>query len=336
MAIDPVHLLLGPESGQKNEHIEKIRATITKEQREPPEEHRIYPYKLEVVELIGLLNNNSLFSKHKLVFVLQAEELSKKSDVTKIADYISAPSGDSTLILLSDAFHIDPRIEKAATKKRVKIFWELFENQKRSFVHGFFRSEGRTITQEAVDLILELVENDTADLRRECEKILLFFTTSEIGADEVEELIFHSKNESVFSLFDRIAEADLESAIETLHALILAGSADAGQIVGGLTWQIRRLLAFRQMKDQHYADEEIARTLKIRGKRNIKVYQTGCSHFSSAELERAFLRTTEYDSLFRQIRTGIDQKLLELYLYEIIVSRGKRPLVNARAEKIHT
>ena len=333
MAIDPVHLLLGPESGQKSEHIETIRAALTKEQQEPPEEHKIYSYKLDAVELVGLLNNSSLFSKHKIVFIMQADEISKKSGATKIADYIATPSNSSTLILLSDAFHIDPGIEKAATKKRIKIFWELFENQKRNFVQGYFRSEGRTITQEAVDLILEMVENDTADLRRECEKLVLFFDASEIGEDEVEELLFHSKNESVFSLFDKIADADLDSAIETLHALVLGGSTDAGQILSGLTWQIRRLLAFRQLKDQHYADEEIARKLKIRGKRNVKVYQIGCSHFSLVDLERAFLRTTEYDALFRQVRTSIDQKLLELYLYEIIVSRGKRPLVFAGVEK---
>ena len=326
---DPVHLLLGPESGQKNDHIKAIRDSIVTAEREPPEEHRIYSYKLDVVELVGLLNNTSLFAKHKIVFIMQAEEITKKTDAAKIAEYIANPNESSTLILLSDAFHIDSRIEKAATKKRIKIFWELFENQKRNFVHGYFRSEGRTITQDAVDLVLDLVENDTADLRRECEKLVLFFDSKEIGEDEVEELLFHSKNESVFSLFDRIAEADLDSAIETLHALLLGGSTDPGQILGGLTWQIKRLLAFREMKDQHYADEEIARKLKIRGKRNTKVYQIGCSNFSSVDLDRVFLRTTEYDTLFRRVRTGIDRKILELYLYEIIASRGKRPLVHA-------
>ncbi len=323
---EPFFLLLGPESGQKEEYIEGIRRSLRKTHGETPEEHRIYPYKIDVKELVALLLNHSLFSRHRLVIVYEAQAISRKGDIETLIGYLSDPSDSSTLLLVSDEHHLDRRIEKAATKKRIKIFWELFENQKRSWVRSFFTSAGFSISEEAIELVLELVENDTADLRRECEKITVYFDSARaITETEVEELLFHSKNENVFSLFARIAEADLPSAIETLHAIVLAGPVEPGQILGGLIWQIRRLLSFRRLKNAHYSDDEIARQIGIRGKKNLRIYRNGSSNYTEEDLERMFLRATEYDGLFRETRTDIDRKILELFLYEIIVTRGRRP-----------
>jgi DNA polymerase-3 subunit delta len=319
--------MLGPESGQKEEELEGIRTALKSLENESPEEHRIYPYRIDMTELVGVLRNQSLFSRHRLVIVYEAHSISKKADIDILVDYLEDPSESSTLCLVSDEYHLDRRIEKVATKKRVKIYWELFENQKRSWIQTFFRQKGFTISPEAVELVLELVENDTADLRRECEKLVVYFDSGRpIGESEVEELLFHSKNENVFSLFERIAEADLAATLETFHAIALSGSVEPGQILGGLTWQVRRLLSFRRLKRAHYSDDDIARQLGIRGKRNLRTYQTGARNYSEGDLEMMFVRTTEYDALFREMRTEIDRKILELYFYELIVTRGASPL----------
>jgi len=325
-----IHLLLGPETGQKDEYIAQIRESLTKQFGDLLEIDRVYPYNIGSGDLVSLLHNSPLFAEHRLVLVSQAEQYGKKEDVARLASYIERPSEASTLMLLSDEFHLEKPVERAATKKRIRVFWELFENQKMSFVQQFFRGAGFTITSGAVELVLDLVQNDTLELRRECEKLTQFFPKErQITETEVEKVLFHSKNESVFSLFDRIARSDLPAALETLHAIVLASSLEPAQILGGVIWQIRRLLDFRRLKDQNLSDKEIGRKLKIRGKRNLQMYQSGSNNYTSPDLERVFLRTVEYDVFFRQIRTGIDRRLLELYLYEVITTRGKHPLVPA-------
>ena len=323
----PFYLLLGPESGEKETFISKIRENLKRSHGEAPEEHRFYPFKLEMAELTGLLSNESLFSQHRLVLLYNAEAFTKKAEVDPLVSYLGAPSESSTLICISDEYRLDKRIEKVVPKNQSKIFWELFENQKQSWIQNFVRKAGLSIQQDAVELILELVENDTSDLKRECEKLVLYYPEgTTITENEVEHILYHSKNENVFSLFARIAEADFASAVETLHAITLAGPTEPTSILAGLSWQIKKLLGYRRLKDSNYSDEDAGRKLSIRGKRNLRTYQTGARNFTMAELERIFVRTFDYDVRFREMRTGVDKKILELFLYEIVVQKGSSPL----------
>jgi DNA polymerase III subunit delta len=326
-SIEPCYLLLGPENGKRNEFIASIRAEITTLTGEPPEEHKVYAFEADFPGIVGILNNLSLFSTHRLVMIHEAQQIKKKGDVELLVKYLASPNDASTIIFVTDDYRVDRAIESAVGKKRTTTFWELFENQKRSWIQTFIRSAGSSITAEAIELILDLVENDTAELRRECEKLVLYYPRgTKITEDEVERLVYHSKNESVFTLFEHFASGDFSATIETLHAIILSGPLEPASLLGGLSWQIRRLLEFRRLKDAHYSDEDAAKRAKIVGKRNLAIYQRGAKTYSVPDLERIVVRTGEYDVRFREVRTDIDRRLIELFVYETVVRRGAHPL----------
>jgi DNA polymerase-3 subunit delta len=65
---------------------------------------------------------------------------------------------------------VDKRIERLVPKENKVIFWELFESQKQGWVNNFFRARGLSVEPEAVDFLLDMVENNTRELQAICER----------------------------------------------------------------------------------------------------------------------------------------------------------------------
>ena len=321
--IPHVHVLLGPESGRKREFIQKLREQITKSNGEVPDEHRFYPYKTEAAGIVSLLQNSSLFSKHKLVLVAEAQEFKRKADVEPLVSYLESPNSSSTLVFLSDGYSIDKRIEKVIPKSQRQVFWELFDNQKRDWLKSFFQKQDITLESGAGELILDMIDNNTQDLQQECEKLALYFGPgSIINEDSIEKLIYHSKQENVFTLFERIVQRDFEASLETLQAIILSG-ADPVQLLGGLLWQFRKLSGLSRMLERQHGLEESYGQLKIRGKKNQRTFSQGTKSYTHEDLERIISLIARYEALLRSVRQEMQKLLIQLFLFKV-VEPGRR------------
>ncbi len=319
-----VYLLLGPENGEKDEFLDRLKKDILERTGEPPEEHRFYPFKPEYASLVAILRNNALFSKHRMVLLSDTHEVKKKADIDILKSYCDQPAEDATFIMMSDEYRIDKRLSDAVAKDNIKIFWELFENRKHAWIVEYFKKAGFSVEKEAVALLLELVENDTRDLKRECERLILFLEKSEIvSASKVEELIYHSKTESIFTLFEQIARGDLPGALEVLQSLRLAGEGDPGQILGALVWQFRRLLSMRRYIDSRHGYEDALKKTDIKGKKNSQTYTEACGRYSSFNLENILALLASYEDDFRSGLADLKDIGLELFLYDVIEKKGR-------------
>ena len=137
-----------------------------------------------------------------------------------------------------------------------------------------------------MEYILDMVENNTRDMRVECERLALFFgPDTTIQLDSVEQYIYHSKEENVFTLFDKICERELTDAEEVLDKILLSREAEATQLASGLLVQFRRLAGFKRMLADNYESAEAFPKLRIFSKKNQKTYNTGNRKFSAAEIE---------------------------------------------------
>ena len=320
-----MYLLLGPENGEKDEFIRQLRLTIAKQSGEPPEEHRYYPFDADYTEIVAILRNNALFSNHRFVLLNQADEIKKKADIDALISYCSAPVEDATLVLVSDEFtsRINKRLRDAVSSKNTKIFYELFENKKRSLIIDYFSKAGVKIEIEAVNLLLELVENDTRDLKRECERLLLLTSESQtITADHVDELVYHSKEENVFTLFDHMAGGDFPGSLDALQNLRLSGKAEPSQILGGLVYQFRRLLSVKGYVSRRLSYEEALKKANIRGKKNGRTYTDACRRYSTEDIENILALISDYEEEFRSGLTDLQDIGLQLFLYDTVVKKG--------------
>ncbi len=319
-----VYLLLGPENGQKDDFVDQLREKITTGSGDSPEEYRFYPFNADYAAVVAILRNNALFSTHRLVILSDAHEIKRAADIDILTGYCRRPVEDATLVMLSDQYRVEKKLSDTVPKSNIKIFWELFENKKQTWIIEYFKKAGFAVETEAVNLLLELVENDTRDLKRECERLVLFMKGRDtITADEVDELIYHSKEESVFTLFDHLAAGDFQGSLDILQSLTLSGTADPAQILGGLAWQFRRLLSVKWYVNNRHSYEEALKKANIRGKKNGQTYSQACRIYSTEELDGILALIADYEADFRSGLADLQDTALQLLLYDVVIKKGR-------------
>ncbi len=321
-----VHLLLGPEEGEKTRHIQRIAGTIEKETGEAPQTTRYYPFEGDLGKALDGLRTVDLFASHQMALINDAHDL-KKPDVDALRGYLDTPAPDTTIILSSPRTRlrdISARIVKKIPTNCRQTFWELFDNQKTGWLMKFFASHKIRISPEAADLILDMVENNTRDLRAECEKIALYIgPDTDLAVEAIEEYLYHSKQENVFTLFDRVATRDLEACLEVVQKIELSGGTEATSILGGLLWQFRRLLSLHLLVADRRSVPEAFSELNIRGKRIQRTYGAAMQSFTTDDVRDVISLIAEYDGMLRSHRTDLHDLLLSLFLYHG-VARGRQ------------
>jgi DNA polymerase-3 subunit delta len=320
----PLYLLLGPETGKKNAFIADIRTALADIGGDTPEEYHFYAFETSLQEVVSLLRNASLFTSRKLVLYSGAEVVSKKEDLALLAKYAKKPAKDGILIFTSDTFQVDKKLLDCVGAKGTRKFWELFDNEKKSWVIDSFHRRKVRISPDAAELFLELVENNTAELERECASLCLFKgENSEVTAADIETYLYHSRQETVFSLFRTICSLDFAMSLEILGKLLLEGDSGPVQLLTRLLWQFRNLLAYSRLLSSGASSDEAFARLKVTAKRNQRIYSEGAKNFSIAQLENIIVLCADFDE---QLRSGgrpeLHSQLLELFLYSIICRRG--------------
>lgn len=311
-----VYLLLGPERGSKENFITQVREQITGEAGGPPEIHTLFPFDTPINDVISLLKNGALFSPHKLVILHSAETIKKEEETALLREYCKNPSKEATLLILSDGMKIDKKIENAVPPANRKKFWEMFENRKTGWVTSFFRNNEITIRPEAVELLLDMVENNTKDLKTECERLAGFLgENATITEEDIDRYIYHSKDENIFTLFGAVAERDFPHTLDILQKILLSGEATPVGILGGLLWQFKNLLRYHQLLKNNYSSQEAFPLLNIKGKRVQQTYHTGYKNFSHEKLEQIIMLIAKYDMYVRQLPADSHGLLLSVFLY---------------------
>jgi len=317
-----VWLLLGPEHGQKQDFLGELKETLKKTHGETPEVHRFYAFETPFSDVLSLLQNGDLFAAHKLVIVQNADDY-KKADVDLVKGYASKPAPESTLVLTSDETKADA-LGRAVPKDQTKIFWEMFENQKKGWVIGHFRSLGLTLESDAAEFFLEMVDNSTDQIRLEAQKLLAFFGQgATITLDDLEQFLVHTKEENVFTLFERIAAQEFAKALEVLKKILSSKETEGIGLLAGLSWQFKNLLAFQSKLRERMPPEQAFVAVKVFGKKAQANMQVGARNYSLADLQSILVLTAEFDHRLRHYRTEHHSLLLELYLYYVIQKRGK-------------
>ena len=319
---EEIWLLAGPEAGERSAFLKQIRNRLIEERNEEPEVHRFYPFETGMDEIVSLIRNGSLFSSWKLIIIGQADLL-KKPDLDIFKDYLEGPSPDAVIVFITDETNPKNGLGKVVSKEKTKIFWEMFENQKKGWLSGFFRNRKMHIDEDAAELLLGLIENNTADMKNECGKLALYFGEGAvITKNEIEDFFYHGKEENVFTLFNRIAAADLPGSLEILQKLMLGSESSTVQLLGGLMWQIRNLQSIRAEVDAGESFQTACYKQNIRGKKAQAVYSEALKHYSGSNLKDIIVLTADYDIKLRTARQDQREILAQLYLYSIINRKG--------------
>ncbi len=319
--MNPVYVLYGPESGERIKAIAAIRDQLASIHGDGLEEVKYYGGEDSPGKIISALSNGALFASHSLAVVVNAEAITKKSDIKQFADYLARRNPAVTLVFTSEESRLEKSLVNLAEEKARKIFWELFENQKEGWVVSYLRKRDAIITPEALELFLSLVENNTQEMGQELEKILLLAPEGQerftIGEDLVENYIYHSKEETVYSLFAAYARRDFTAALEILQKLRGAKSGEETGILIRMGFQLRQLASLSAIRDQRPVQNSDYVKLKIFGKINQRRYAELLPVLDSAAIRGHLASCGEFEMELRRQKSAMHSHIIQLWLYSL-------------------
>jgi DNA polymerase-3 subunit delta len=306
-----VFCFLGPELGEKLDALEALRSGLSPH----AEETSFYAGETSLQEIVSVIQNGSLFSDERLFIIKSAELIKKKDDVELLVSCIKRPPENTTIVLVSEEIKLDRRIEEAVPKEHKTIFWELFENKKTEWLVSFFRREGRRIDNSGIETILEMVENNTDALRRECRRLILFLDKDKTvtGAD-VERCLSHAREESAFTLFAAIARGNLQRSLEIVRSL--TGARESVQsITGTLAWCFRKLRDYLALCASGSANDFELKKIGLSSSKTRTDYQEAAKRWPRADGALALLG--EYEYLFRSSGSAWEEILMDRLIIKL-------------------
>ena len=325
---DNLYLFTGPEIGLRSDEIEGLKRNLARK-ASGVDYHLFYVNETSVANVVSLLMNGSLFSDAKFVVLNNAELIKKKEDIEVISEWKKTASDESVLVLVSDEIGVDKKLEAVVSKDKKKIFWELFENKKTQWITDFFRRKGYSIEPDAVETILELVENNTAALASECGRFFVCFDKSHtITAEDADSLLSHNREESPFTLFDAISGTGskterLETALEILQKIRLSKDSSGVQLIAGLTYCFRKLSVWQRLQA---SGSVLPADLKSKGFASSKMqeqYRRAARIWNAAECVAILALLASTDLQIRSDGTALEENALQRLIYLIVVKNGK-------------
>jgi DNA polymerase-3 subunit delta len=319
-------IFLGPELGKKQDAVDAIKKNYP-----GAEESVFYGGETPAGTIADTLQNISLFADSRLVIVKNADAIKKKDELDLIASCINDMEKDTTtLILLSDETKIAAALENAVPKANKQIFYEMFEKEKAEWLRSFFKREGVSIDNDCIDIILELVENNTAALKRECTNLIYFLPKGQpIRPEDVEKWLSHNREESVFTLFSRIAAGDLGKSLESL-AVMLAAKESAQSILAGLSWRFRKLYDYLALVERGDANNYVElKKIGLSAPKSKEDYAAAARRYNADAVEACLALSGEYEALLRSPAAALENILMDRYILAVI-NAGKSAAHNLR------
>ena len=308
-------LFLGPEIGEKLSAIDAIRKKLSS--RGTLDETVYYAGEANISAMTAVIRNSSLFSDLRLFIIKCVEEIKKKEDIDLFSSCISSPPEDAFLVLISEETSVARGIENTINPANRRVFWELPDYRKSQWILDFFKKEGFKISSEAVETILELVENNTAALTQECSRLIIFLDRDrEITGEDVEKWLSHTREESAFTLFSRIAAGDLSRCLESSR-MLLAAKEPYQKVLAGLASCWRKLINYILLKDAGVQDEAEYRKIGVSAPGAKRDYAAAASRYDCAAAEACLALTAEADFNLRAALSFPEEILMERYLFKI-------------------
>ena len=333
MASKEFYIFTGPEAGEKNDAIANIREQAKKKNGDIAE-YRYYASDIRVADLVAQLQNASLFEPALFITVRSAETIKTKSDIELIVNWAkSSTESSNTLILISEENGIDKKLETACAGDHKKVFWEMFENRKSQWVESFFRKNGFFVTSDAVEQILEMIENNTDALKSECSRFFYCFEKGHtVTSGDVDKILSHNREENAFTLFDAMSDNSknpsqrFESSVEILEKIKAASkSGYLISLIAGLAYCFRQLRTWHTLHSGAVNPTDVQlKSAGFSGKKKQEQYARASRIWNSGATSSILALLSATDVSIRE-NPAMDETTMSLCIYSIVVKNGLFP-----------
>lgn len=324
-----IYLYTGPEFGERNEAVDAVKTALKKKFGDI-DEHLFYLQETPFGQIMTILQSGTLFSNGVCVVCKGAELLKKKDDLAMISDWLdSNPDESSVLILVSDEVSVDSKLDKLVPAQNKKKFWEMFDNQKVPWLTKFFQKNGYRLNQDAAELILDMIENNTQSLKAECSRFFIIFPKDHtVTVEDVEKILTHNREESAFTLFNQISQSGepvqkrFENGISILQKIRLSKDSSSVMLIAALSSCFRKLVLWHKVTANGLPDSF---TLKVNGFSSVPMqnqYKNAAKIWTIGQATAILAILASTDMEIRSGGSLMEDILLEKMLYEIVIKKG--------------
>tara|TARA_Y100000590_G_scaffold194801_1_gene221253 strand:+ start:132 stop:1112 length:981 start_codon:yes stop_codon:yes gene_type:complete len=236
-----IFLLYGVNEGFKNEIIEKYFINNLKVNVERYEENEI----LNNDDFISGLMNKSLFENEKLIII---SRLSEK--ILKIIELIIEKKiSGVTLILNSKSLDKKSKLRNFFEKDKNLVCIPFYEDDKKTLIslaNSYFRAKKKSISNEAISILIDRCNGDRKNLYNELNKLTLYLgERNKINTEDVVILTNLSENFSVAELVDNCLSKNSTRTIKILNENIFSAD-DSIIIIRSLLSKSKRILSLKK------------------------------------------------------------------------------------------
>jgi DNA polymerase-3 subunit delta len=319
------YIFLGPEIGKKQAAINEIRSKFFGTTAH--EETIFYADDTDASRIVFEMQNQNLFSQSRLFLIKNADLIKKKEDIELLATCIRELEQGTVLILISEERNLAAALDALVPKENRRVFYELFENQKSEWVRDYFLQQGFKIDDDGIDTVLELVENNTEALARECSRLMLFLRDPQqagqmqiINAADVEKWLAHNREESAFTLFSRIAWGDFPKALESMKAILAEKKFREKTIqmmLAGIASCFRKLRSYHSLVQSGRTDAAELKKIGLSFPKIRDEYIMAARRYTADAADACLSVTAEYDLLIRSMGSALEPVLMDAWLMKI-------------------
>jgi DNA polymerase-3 subunit delta len=253
---DRLYVILGPDEPEKSALAAEFDALVEPELRGFNVQRFFGGGDTTPGAVVDALRTAPFVSERRVVIVKEAEKLlepRRESDaalaaLAQLEEVIGKPPAHAVLVLVATSLNQTRRIARLLHREATVVTCSGLEDASdpRRYVQARFAKAGIEIDSAAVGELLRLAgsggpraEPDTARLRRDVERILMFATgRPRIGLLEVKELAEAEESRDPWAVTNAIGQGATGRALREL-ALALDGGAVPYMVLGQLAWFVR-------------------------------------------------------------------------------------------------
>ena len=266
--------------------------------------------------VMNSLGTVPFLAERRVVVLKDAHELSEEA-LAALLLYLGAPAATAVLVLAADgALKKTPLYAKLSGKLTEVAADRPREGTIRQWIRSFFAKESIQITEEAVNLLVELKGQDSLGIKTDLEKLLAFSGGKKIEAADVKRLVGQSVTETIFSLVDAIDARDAAWAFRVLEDMDSQGK-EAPEIIGYIASHVRGVQKASLAALQGKRPEDLAREAKMHPYRAKKLMESA-RKYTPARIARWNELLLETD---REIKTGLKSAKLALEMLVVGLMR---------------
>lgn len=308
---------MGEENFLKEEAINSIRNTLFPDTISANVNTEIYSAsEIDIDTIIQKARDLPLWAGKRLIIVKNLERIPRTA-WHKFSGYLAHPNPSTYLIFMSEGADRKASFPEEFKKNGIIIeFKPLSKAKMIQWIKNRAKITGFGITDEAIELLIELIGEDLYALSNEMEKASLLLDKGHkiIGREEIIRVAGDHRVRSIFELISAIEKGRLEDSINVLNKLIEYGESPLG-ILGIIARHYRILIEVKSMLKKGLSKSEIARRIK-RSIYNVEPLITHAKAISNNRLEEILKKILDTDwkikSDFHSPRLALEMLIIEL------------------------